>query len=95
MNTIPLIFEMMFSNHDSGLKEYMGANPTVQHKYAASFHRSRLSDIPISCTEFEDEDVHDEFYDAIAADSSSDEESDDNEDHDQKVSLPLLNYSRN
>ncbi|KAF7839587.1 protein ENHANCED DISEASE RESISTANCE 2-like [Senna tora] len=67
------------------LKEYIGANPAVQKKHGNNVVISKLSYASISTAEYEEGDVHDEFYDAIAADtSSSDEEIDDNEDIDQK-----------
>lgn len=78
----------MFLNNDSGLKEYIGANPEVHQKYATTVVNSKSSDASIPTAEYEDAEVQDEFYDAIAADSSStDEESDENEDIDQKVYL--------
>ncbi|KAL2961668.1 hypothetical protein AAZX31_17G101400 [Glycine max] len=67
----------------SGLKEYIAANPALHHENATTIVHSKLSDASISSAEYEDE-MQDEFYDAITADSStSDEESDD----DQKLVL--------
>lgn len=63
----------------AGLKEYIAANPPLHHETATTIVHSKISDASISSTEYEDE-MHDEFYDAITADSStSDEESDDDE----------------
>ncbi|KAK7388537.1 hypothetical protein VNO78_23356 [Psophocarpus tetragonolobus] len=67
----------------SGLKEYIAANPALHHENATTIVHSKLSDASISSAEYEDE-MQDEFYDAVTADSSSsDEESDD----DQKLVL--------
>ncbi|XP_028189656.1 protein ENHANCED DISEASE RESISTANCE 2-like isoform X2 [Glycine soja] len=67
----------------SGLKEYIAANPALHHENGTTIVHSKLSDASISSAEYEDE-MQDEFYDAITADSStSDEESDD----DQKLVL--------
>ena len=83
----------MFLNIGSGLKEYIAANPVLHQEYATTIVHPKSSDISISSSEYEDE-VQDEFYDAIAAESStSDEESDDDEKIDHKVSLIILiNY---
>ncbi|KAL2338480.1 hypothetical protein Fmac_012926 [Flemingia macrophylla] len=63
----------------AGLKEYIAANPPLHHENATTIVHSKISDASISSTEYEDE-MQDEFYDAITADSStSDEESDDDE----------------
>ncbi|KAK7265139.1 hypothetical protein RJT34_32755 [Clitoria ternatea] len=79
----------------AGLKEFIAANPALHHENATTIVQSKLSDASISSTEFEDE-VQDEFYDAITADSStSDEESDDDDEkHDLKESrVKLKNIS--
>lgn len=73
-------------NNVSGLKEYIAANPALHHENATTIVHSKLSDASISSAEYEDE-MQDEFYDAITADSStSDEESDD----DQKLVLQVF-----
>ncbi|XP_028760833.1 protein ENHANCED DISEASE RESISTANCE 2 [Neltuma alba] len=68
----------------AGLKEYIGANPEVQKRIASTVVHPKLSDVPLSTAEYEDA-VQDEFYDAIAADSSSEEESDGNGNLDQEA----------
>lgn len=73
-------------NNVSGLKEYIAANPALHHENGTTIVHSKLSDASISSAEYEDE-MQDEFYDAITADSStSDEESDD----DQKLVLQVF-----
>ncbi|TKY54741.1 ENHANCED DISEASE RESISTANCE 2 [Spatholobus suberectus] len=63
----------------AGLKEYIAANPALLRENATTIVHSKISDASISSTEYEDE-MQDEFYDAITADSStSDEESDDDQ----------------
>jgi hypothetical protein len=80
----------MLLNNGSGLKEYIAANPALHQENATTIVDSKISDTSISSSEYEDE-VQDEFYDAIAAESSSsDEESDDDEKHDLKVCSILL-----
>lgn len=71
-----------------GLKEYFGANPALTFESSATVVQSKISDVSVYSTEYEDAEVNDEFYDAIAADSassSSDEDSDDGIEVDQKV----------
>ncbi|KAJ7968654.1 protein ENHANCED DISEASE RESISTANCE 2 [Quillaja saponaria] len=69
----------------AGLKEYIGANPALNLESATKMIQSKISDLSISSGEFEDVEMQDEFYDAIADDSSSsDEESDDNKELDHK-----------
>lgn len=75
----------MLLNNDSGLKEYIAANPALHHENATTIVHSKISDVSVSNTEYEDE-AQDEFYDAITAESSSsDEESDGDEKLDVKV----------
>jgi hypothetical protein len=79
----------------SGLKEYIGANPALKLESVTTVIHSKISDVSLSNGEYEDSEVQDEFYDAIAADSSSsseDEGSDNDEVDDKKVFsfLPLL-----
>lgn len=59
------------------MKEYIEANPALKSKYAATVIQSKSSDDSQSVSVYEDSEVNDEFYDAITADSSSSEESDD------------------
>lgn len=71
----------------AGLKEYFGANPALTFESSATVVQSKISDVSVCSTEYEDAEVNDEFYDAIAADSpssSSDEDSDDGIEVDQK-----------
>ncbi|XP_073227013.1 protein ENHANCED DISEASE RESISTANCE 2 isoform X2 [Cicer arietinum] len=78
----------------AGIKEYIAANPALHQENATTIVHFESSDASVSCSEYEDE-VQDEFYDAIAAESSaSDEESDDDEKLDQKESrVKLRNVS--
>ena len=83
-----------FVNGWSGLKEYIGANPALKLESATTVVQSKISHVSVSSGDYDDAEVQDQFYDAIAADSSSsseDEESD-NDEHDNKVFhfLPLL-----
>ncbi|OIW18617.1 hypothetical protein TanjilG_13369 [Lupinus angustifolius] len=73
----------------AGLKEYIAANPALHQEYATTIVDSKISDGSVSSSEYEDE-VQDQFYDAIAGESSSDEESDDDEKPDQKGSIVKL-----
>ncbi|KAL3623957.1 hypothetical protein CASFOL_032773 [Castilleja foliolosa] len=61
----------------SGLKEYVGANPAIKSESSTTIIRSKVSDFsgPISESS-EDAETTDEFYDAIADDSSDDEDND-------------------
>ena len=69
----------------SGLKEYIGANPSLNCESSTMVVQSKLSDISTSSGEFEDVELHDEFYDAIAGDSSSSEDEESEDDADKKV----------
>ncbi|OMO90969.1 hypothetical protein COLO4_18731 [Corchorus olitorius] len=66
-------------NQVSGLKEYIGANPSLKCETSAMVVQSKFSDVSISSSDFEDVEVQDEFYDAIAGDSSTSSEDEDNE----------------
>ncbi|BFG20478.1 hypothetical protein CerSpe_067530 [Prunus speciosa] len=68
----------------AGLKDYIGANPALKFKAAASVIKSKVSDGPVSNAEYEAEAVQDEFYDAISAGSSSSDEESDSDELDQK-----------
>ncbi|KAH9654565.1 START domain-containing protein [Citrus sinensis] len=68
------------------LKEYIGANPALKNESATVVVHSKFSDVSSSNGYYEDVEVQEQFYDAIAADSSSseDEDSDDSNDPDKK-----------
>ncbi|GLT55441.1 hypothetical protein SLA2020_285610 [Shorea laevis] len=66
----------------SGLKEYIGANPALKSESTTMVVHSKYFDIPGPNSDYEDAEVQDEFYDAIARDSSSSEEDDDDDDDD-------------
>ncbi|KAK8535253.1 hypothetical protein V6N13_081392 [Hibiscus sabdariffa] len=68
----------------SGLKEYIGANPSLSIESSTMVVQSKLSDVSTSNSDFEDSDVHDEFYDAIAGGSSSSSEDEESEDDPNK-----------
>lgn len=74
-------------HHYSGLKEYIGANPALKNESTTVVVHSKFSDVSSSNGYYEDVEVQEQFYDAIAADSSSseDEDSDDSNDPDKKV----------
>ena len=84
--------------HDySGLKVYIGANPALKFEASTTVVHSTSSEGSVSNTEYEDTEVQDEFYDAIAGDSlSEDEDSDDDNDAEldkkvfQFIFLPLF-----
>ncbi|MED6121883.1 hypothetical protein PIB30_034307 [Stylosanthes scabra] len=59
----------------AGLKEYIGANPSIQQRNSTSALQDKILKSPMSSAKYEEDDVQDEFYDAITKDSS-DEESD-------------------
>ncbi|XWS72590.1 hypothetical protein CRYUN_Cryun02cG0052900 [Craigia yunnanensis] len=85
-----------FINLVSGLKEYIGANPSLNCECSTMVVQLKLSDVSTSSGEFEDVELQDEFYDdAIAGDSSSssgDEESEDDADNTEKK-IKLKNVS--
>ncbi|XVE71085.1 hypothetical protein DITRI_Ditri10aG0121900 [Diplodiscus trichospermus] len=79
----------------AGLKEYIGANPSLSCECSTMVVQSKLSDVSSSSVEFEDVEPQDEFYDAIAGDSSSsseDEESNDDAGNKEKK-IKLKNVS--
>lgn len=81
-----------FVHRYSGLKEYMGANPALKTEHATMIVQSKFSDVSSTNGDYEDEEVQDQFYDAIAEDSSSseDEDSDDSGELDKKVFFLIL-----
>ncbi|XP_029124554.1 protein ENHANCED DISEASE RESISTANCE 2-like isoform X2 [Cajanus cajan] len=69
----------------AGLKEYLGANPSLLQQNGTSVH-SQIANASMSGSEFADAEVQEEFYDAIAAESlTSDEESDDEDEDDKEL----------
>ncbi|XP_056162621.1 protein ENHANCED DISEASE RESISTANCE 2 isoform X2 [Syzygium oleosum] len=77
----------------SGLKEYIEANPSLKVQSSMAVVQSKVSDVSISNSEYEEKDVRDEFYDAISADSSSEEEESDDEEPNHKAKVRLKNVS--
>ncbi|CAL5374341.1 unnamed protein product [Camellia sinensis] len=81
----------------SGLKEYIGGNPSLISESSTTFVHSKISDFSSSNSEYEDSEVADEFYDAIADDSSSDDEDGDNEEEadnkDKKMKLKNISWA--
>ncbi|GLT85395.1 hypothetical protein SLE2022_035860 [Rubroshorea leprosula] len=61
----------------SGLKEYIGANPALKSESSTMIVHSKYFDIPGSSGDYEDSEIRDEFYDAIAGDSSSSSDEED------------------
>jgi hypothetical protein len=78
-----------------GLKEYIGANPALHQQDVVTIVHSKISSISCSGAEYENVQVQEEFYDAIAAESlTSDEESDEDDDNvENKVSSYLVHYN--
>lgn len=75
------------SNGCPGLKEYIGANPSLPSEFSTTSLHSKFSDISSSNSEHEDANV-DEFYDAVSSESSSDDDNSDSEvEFDSKVCL--------
>ncbi|TYH08623.1 hypothetical protein ES288_A07G030600v1 [Gossypium darwinii] len=77
----------------AGLKEYIGANPSLSFESSATVVQSKLSDVSTSSSEFEDLEVQDEFYDAIAGDSTSSSEDEESEDDTENKKIKLKNVS--
>ncbi|PON44327.1 hypothetical protein TorRG33x02_330920 [Trema orientale] len=86
----------------AGLKEYISANPALKFESTTTVVHSKFAHVSVSNGENGHDvetEAHDEFYDAIAGDSSSssedeDEESDDNGEVDQKdARVKLRNVS--
>ncbi|THG10594.1 hypothetical protein TEA_012341 [Camellia sinensis var. sinensis] len=81
----------------AGLKEYIGGNPSLISESSTTFVHSKISDFSSSNSEYEDSEVADEFYDAIADDSSSDDEDGDNEEEadnkDKKMKLKNISWA--
>ncbi|CAN0901091.1 Protein ENHANCED DISEASE RESISTANCE 2 [Linum grandiflorum] len=64
----------------AGLKEYVGASPALRVESSTMVVRSKSSDGNIGAIDYDDAEVKDEFYDAIAGDSSSSSPSSSDED---------------
>ncbi|KAF8036755.1 hypothetical protein BT93_C2462 [Corymbia citriodora subsp. variegata] len=77
----------------SGLREYIEANPSLKVQSSTAVVQSKVSDISISSSEYEEQDMRDEFYDAISADSSSEEDESDDEEIDLKAKVRLKNVA--
>ncbi|KAM1263381.1 hypothetical protein ACFX13_029053 [Malus domestica] len=78
----------------AGLKDYIASNPALIFKSSASVIQSKAAEASISNAEYEAETVHDEFYDAISAgSSSSDEESDSDEHKNKEAKVRLKNVA--
>ncbi|KAG6628121.1 protein ENHANCED DISEASE RESISTANCE 2-like isoform X1 [Carya illinoinensis] len=79
----------------AGIKEYIGANPAFKHESATTVVHSKMSDVSMSNGEYDDAEMKDEFYDAIADDSSSseDEESSNGEHEKKEMKVKLKNVS--
>ncbi|KAF5469622.1 hypothetical protein F2P56_013680, partial [Juglans regia] len=82
----------------AGIKEYIEANPAFKHESATTVVHSKMCDISMSIgeyDEYEDAEMQDEFYDAIADDSSSseDEESSNGEHEKKEMKVKLKNVS--
>ncbi|KAL8254815.1 hypothetical protein R6Q59_033036 [Mikania micrantha] len=71
-------------NQVSGLKAYISANPALTCESSTTLVETKTSDVSGLISEFEDVEVAEEFYDAIAAESPS---SSDDEDEDGDAEL--------
>lgn len=68
----------------------MEANPALKSETSAAISQAKVSDMSSSFSDYEDlNETDDKFYDAISADSSSSEESD-NEETNEKVTMLLF-----
>lgn len=67
-------------NQVAGLKEYVEANPAYKFDSPTTIVQSKVSDFSAASSELEDSEATDEFYDAVSADSSSEDDDSDNED---------------
>ncbi|XP_021850565.1 protein ENHANCED DISEASE RESISTANCE 2 isoform X2 [Spinacia oleracea] len=76
----------------AGLKEYIGANPVLKSNSDTAVLTSNSSSSSISSSECDSAEAE-EFYDAIAAESSEDEDSDDDIEVDKKDIVMLENDS--
>lgn len=70
---------MFLESQFSGLKEYVLANPGLNFETLPTVVRSKISDVSITNSDYDDGEPQDEFYDAIAADTSSSEDDSDND----------------
>ncbi|KAB1199008.1 Protein ENHANCED DISEASE RESISTANCE 2-like [Morella rubra] len=89
-------FQKFLEAQQHGIKEYIGANPCLVYESSTTVVHSKLSDVSLSNGEHEEGEVQDEFYDAIAADSSSSSEDEEsgNDEHDKKnMKVKLRNVS--
>ncbi|XWS70360.1 hypothetical protein CRYUN_Cryun03dG0041400 [Craigia yunnanensis] len=79
----------------AGLKEYIGANPSLNCQSSIMVVQSKFSDVSTSGGEFENAEFQDEFYDAIAGDpsSSSEDEESDNDADNKKNKFKLKNVA--
>ncbi|GFS41672.1 similar to ENHANCED DISEASE RESISTANCE protein [Actinidia rufa] len=96
MDSSILLSVFVSTRYDKGLKEYIGANPSLRSESSTQFVHSTLSDVSSSSSEYKDAEAADEFYDAIAADLSSDDEDSDNEEidsKDKKVKLKNISWT--
>ncbi|CAK9166041.1 unnamed protein product, partial [Ilex paraguariensis] len=80
-----------------GLKEYIGANPALTFESSTTVIQSNISDVSGSNSELGDSEMADEFYDAIGADSSSEDDDSDNDvelnNKDKKVKLKNVSWA--
>ncbi|KAL6541200.1 hypothetical protein OROMI_025083 [Orobanche minor] len=77
----------------SGLKEYVGANPAIRSESSTTIVQSKVSDFSGPISDLEDAETADEFYDAIADDSSEDEDSDNEIEVNKDKKIKLKNIS--
>ena len=76
----------------SGLKEYIAANPAFKFEHSTTVINSRIADGAISSSEYEDSELQDEFYDAMADDSSSSSSEEEESDDDHEKVKVILEY---
>ncbi|RWR91083.1 protein ENHANCED DISEASE RESISTANCE 2 isoform X1 [Cinnamomum micranthum f. kanehirae] len=77
----------------AGLREFFQANPALTSDSPTTILHSKMSSSSSSFVDFEDSEVGDQFYDAIAAEPSEDEDSDDDEEQSLDGKVKLKNVS--
>ncbi|CAH9070358.1 unnamed protein product [Cuscuta epithymum] len=81
----------------SGLKEYIGATPALTFESSTVIVHSKTSDVSTTNGEFDGDEGADQFYDAIAVESSSSDDDSENEvepiNKDKKVKLKNVSWA--
>eukprot|EP00268_Persea_americana_P012749 TRINITY_DN15457_c0_g1_i1.p1 TRINITY_DN15457_c0_g1~~TRINITY_DN15457_c0_g1_i1.p1 ORF type:complete len:741 (-),score=151.12 TRINITY_DN15457_c0_g1_i1:164-2386(-) len=77
----------------AGLREFFQANPALTSDSPTTILHSKMSSSSSSFVDFEDSEVGDQFYDAIAAEPLEDDDSDDDEEQSLDGKVKLKNVS--